>query len=151
MYNFKLCECSFHALFEVRPLEPVVAPVASTEAPVTPIVATQELRSFFQQPEAPVLNTDPAADLEVIDLRGEEQAAGFPLINDDGDVEVEDAILPETIIEEEQEVTTVGAVEPATTTQTPAQTATTDGPQVEFINRNASNDLAKSDGIVSFL
>ena len=100
MYNFKLGECSFHALFEVRPLEPVVAPVASTEAPVTPIVATQELRSFFQQPEAPVLNTDPAADLEVIDLRGEEQAAGFPLINDDGDVEVEDAILPETIIED---------------------------------------------------
>ena len=48
-------------------------------------------------------------------------------------------------------MTTVGAVEPATTTQTPAQTATTDGPQVEFINRNASNDLAKSDGIVSFL
>ena len=68
------------------------------------------------------------------------------------DVEVEDTILPETIIEEEQEATTVGAVEPAiTTTQTPAQTATTDRPQVEFINRNASNDLAKSDGIVSFL
>ena len=129
-----------------------MAPVSSTEAPVTPIVATQELRSFFQQPEAPVLNTDPAADLEVIDLRGEEQAAGLPLINDDGDVEVEDTILPETIIEEEQEATTVGAVEPAiTTTQTPAQTATTDRPQVEFINRNASNDLAKSDGIVSFL
>ena len=129
-----------------------MAPVSSTEAPVTPIVATQELRSFFQQPEAPVLDTDPAADLEVIDLRGEEQAAGLPLINDDGDVEVEDAILPETIIEEEQEATTVGAVEPAiTTTQTPAQTATTDRPQVEFINRNASNDLAKSDGIVSFL
>ena len=137
---------------KVRPLDPVVAPVASTEAPVTPIVATQELRSFFQQPEVPVLNTDPAADLEVIDLRGEEQAAGLPLINDDGDVEVEDAILPETIIEEEQEATTVGAVEPViTTTQTPAQTATTDRPQVEFINRNASNDLAKSDGIVSFL
>ena len=137
---------------KVRPLDPVVAPVASTEAPVTPIVATQELRSFFQQPEVPVLNTDPAADLEVIDLRGEEQAAGLPLINDDGDVEVEDTILPETIIEEEQEATTVGAVEPAiTTTQTPAQTATTDRPQVEFINRNASNDLAKSDGIVSFL
>ena len=137
---------------KVRPLDPVVAPVASTEAPVTPIVATQELRSFFQQPEAPVLITDPAADLEVIDLRGEEQAAGLPLINDDGDVEVEDTILPETIIEEEQEATTVGAVEPAiTTTQTPAQTATTDRPQVEFINRNASNDLAKSDGIVSFL
>ena len=137
---------------KVRPLDPVVAPVASTEAPVTPIVATQELRSFFQQPEATVLNTDPAADLEVIDLRGEEQAAGLPLINDDGDVEVEDAILPETIIEEEQEATTVGAVEPViTTTQTPAQTATTDRPQVEFINRNASNDLAKSDGIVSFL
>ena len=137
---------------KVRPLEAVVAPVSSTEAPVTPIVATQELRSFFQQPEAPVLNTDPAADLEVIDLRGEEQAAGLPLINDDGDVEVEDAILPETIIEEEQEATTVGAVEPViTTTQTPAQTATTDRPQVEFINRNASNDLAKSDGIVSFL
>ena len=136
---------------KVRPLEAVVAPVSSTEAPVTPIVATQELRSFFQQPE-PVLNTDPAADLEVIDLRAEEQAAGLPLINDDGDVEVEDAILPETIIEEEQEATTVGAVEPAiTTTQTPAQTATTDRPQVEFINRNASNDLAKSDGIVSFL
>ena len=136
---------------KVRPLDPVVAPVSSTEAPVTPIVATQELRSFFQQPE-PVLNTDPAADLEVIDLRGEEQAAGLPLINDDGDVEVEDTILPETIIEEEQEATTVGAVEPAiTTTQTPAQTATTDRPQVEFINRNASNDLAKSDGIVSFL
>ena len=57
----------------------------------------------------------------------------------------------QALIEEEQEVTTVGAVEPATTTQTPAQTATTDGPQVEFINRNASNDLAKSDGIVSFL
>ena len=129
-----------------------MAPVSSTEAPVTPIVATQELRSFFQQPEAPALNTDPAADLEVIDLRGEEQAAGLPLINDDGDVEVEDTILPETIIEEEQEATTVGAVEPAiTTTQTPAQTATTDRPQVEFINRNASNDLAKSDGIVSFL
>ena len=129
-----------------------MAPVSSTEAPVTPIVATQELRSFFQQPEVSVLNTDPAADLEVIDLRGEEQAAGLPLINDDGDVEVEDAILPETIIEEEQEATTVGAVEPAiTTTQTPAQTATTDRPQVEFINRNASNDLAKSDGIVSFL
>ena len=129
-----------------------MAPVSSTEAPVTPIVATQELRSFFQQPEVPVLNTDPAADLEVIDLRGEEQAAGLPLINDDGDVEVEDTILPETIIEEEQEATTVGAVEPAiTTTQTPAQTATTDRPQVEFINRNASNDLAKSDGIVSFL
>ena len=128
-----------------------MAPVSSTEAPVTPIVATQELRSFFQQPE-PVLNTDPAADLEVIDLRAEEQAAGLPLINDDGDVEVEDTILPETIIEEEQEATTVGAVEPAiTTTQTPAQTATTDRPQVEFINRNASNDLAKSDGIVSFL
>ena len=137
---------------KVRPLDPVVAPVASTEAPVTPIVATQELRSFFQQPEAPALNTDPAADLEVIDLRGEEQAAGLPLINDDGDVEVEDTILPETIIEEEQEATTVGAVEPViTTTQTPAQTATTDRPQVEFINRNASNDLAKSDGIVSFL
>ena len=138
---------------KVRPLDPVVAPVSSTEAPVTPIVATQELRSFFQQPEVPVLNTDPAADLEVIDLRGEEQAAGLPLINDDGDVEVEDTILPETIIEEEQEATTVGAVEPAitTTTQTPAQTATTDRPQVEFINRNASNDLAKSDGIVSFL
>ena len=137
---------------KVRPLDPVVAPVASTEAPVTPIVATQELRSFFQQPEAPVLITDPAADLEVIDLRAEEQAAGLPLINDDGDVEVEDAILPETIIEEEQEATTVGAVEPViTTTQTPAQTATTDRPQVEFINRNASNDLAKSDGIVSFL
>ena len=129
-----------------------MAPVSSTEAPVTPIVATQELRSFFQQPEVSVLNTDPAADLEVIDLRGEEQAAGLPLINDDGDVEVEDTILPETIIEEEQEATTVGAVEPAiTTTQTPAQTATTDRPQVEFINRNASNDLAKSDGIVSFL
>ena len=129
-----------------------MAPVSSTEAPVTPIVATQELRSFFQQPEVPVLNTDPAADLEVIDLRGEEQAAGLPLINDDGDVEVEDTILPETIIEEEQEATTVGAVEPViTTTQTPAQTATTDRPQVEFINRNASNDLAKSDGIVSFL
>ena len=129
-----------------------MAPMSSTEAPVTPIVATQELRSFFQQPEVPVLNTDPAADLEVIDLRGEEQAAGLPLINDDGDVEVEDTILPETIIEEEQEATTVGAVEPAiTTTQTPAQTATTDRPQVEFINRNASNDLAKSDGIVSFL
>ena len=129
-----------------------MAPVSSTEAPVTPIVATQELRSFFQQPEVPVLNTDPAADLEVIDLRAEEQAAGLPLINDDGDVEVEDTILPETIIEEEQEATTVGAVEPAiTTTQTPAQTATTDRPQVEFINRNASNDLAKSDGIVSFL
>ena len=137
---------------KVRPLEAVVAPVASTEAPVTPIVATQELRSFFQQPEVSVLNTDPAADLEVIDLRAEDQAAGLPLINDDGDVEVEDAILPETIIEEEQEATTVGAVEPAiTTTQTPAQTATTDRPQVEFINRNASNDLAKSDGIVSFL
>ena len=137
---------------KVRPLDPVVAPVSSTEAPVTPIVATQELRSFFQQPEAPVLNTDPAADLEVIDLRAEEQAAGLPLINDDGDVEVEDTILPETIIEEEQEATTVGAVEPViTTTQTPAQTATTDRPQVEFINRNASNDLAKSDGIVSFL
>ena len=136
---------------KVRPLEAVVAPVSSTEAPVTPIVATQELRSFFQQPE-PVLNTDPAADLEVIDLRAEEQAAGLPLINDDGDVEVEDTILPETIIEEEQEATTVGAVEPViTTTQTPAQTATTDRPQVEFINRNASNDLAKSDGIVSFL
>ena len=129
-----------------------MAPMSSTEAPVTPIVATQELRSFFQQPEVPVLNTDPAADLEVIDLRGEEQAAGLPLINDDGDVEEEDAILPETIIEEEQEATTVGAVEPViTTTQTPAQTATTDRPQVEFINRNASNDLAKSDGIVSFL
>ena len=129
-----------------------MAPVSSTEAPVTPIVATQELRSFFQQPEVPVLNTDPAADLEVIDLRAEEQAAGLPLINDDGDVEVEDTILPETIIEEEQEATTVGAVEPViTTTQTPAQTATTDRPQVEFINRNASNDLAKSDGIVSFL
>ena len=129
-----------------------MAPVSSTEAPVTPIVATQELRSFFQQPEAPALNTDPAADLEVIDLRAEEQAAGLPLINDDGDVEVEDTILPETIIEEEQEATTVGAVEPViTTTQTPAQTATTDRPQVEFINRNASNDLAKSDGIVSFL
>ena len=137
---------------KVRPLDPVVAPVSSTEAPVTPIVATQELRSFFQQPEVPVLNTDPAADLEVIDLRAEEQAAGLPLINDDGDVEVEDTILPETIIEEEQEATTVGAVEPViTTTQTPAQTATTDRPQVEFINRNASNDLAKSDGIVSFL
>ena len=137
---------------KVRPLDPVVAPVSSTEAPVTPIVATQELRSFFQQPEVPVLITDPAADLEVIDLRAEEQAAGLPLINDDGDVEVEDAILPETIIEEEQEATTVGAVEPViTTTQTPAQTATTDRPQVEFINRNASNDLAKSDGIVSFL
>ena len=137
---------------KVRPLDPVVAPVSSTEAPVTPIVATQELRSFFQQPEASVLNTDPAADLEVIDLRAEEQAAGLPLINDDGDVEVEDTILPETIIEEEQEATTVGAVEPViTTTQTPAQTATTDRPQVEFINRNASNDLAKSDGIVSFL
>ena len=137
---------------KVRPLDPVVAPVSSTEAPVTPIVATQELRSFFQQPEVPVLNTDPAADLEVIDLRAEEQPAGLPLINDDGDVEVEDTILPETIIEEEQEATTVGAVEPViTTTQTPAQTATTDRPQVEFINRNASNDLAKSDGIVSFL
>ena len=137
---------------KVRPLDPVVAPVSSTEAPVTPIVATQELRSFFQQPEVPALNTDPAADLEVIDLRAEEQAAGLPLINDDGDVEVEDTILPETIIEEEQEATTVGAVEPViTTTQTPAQTATTDRPQVEFINRNASNDLAKSDGIVSFL
>ena len=137
---------------KVRPLDPVVAPVSSTEAPVTPIVATQELRSFFQQPEAPVLNTDPAADLEVIDLRAEEQPAGLPLINDDGDVEAEDTILPETIIEEEQEATTVGAVEPViTTTQTPAQTATTDRPQVEFINRNASNDLAKSDGIVSFL
>ena len=137
---------------KVRPLDPVVAPVSSTEAPVTPIVATQELRSFFQQPEVPVLITDPAADLEVIDLRAEEQAAGLPLINDDGDVEVEDTILPETIIEEEQEATTVGAVEPViTTTQTPAQTATTDRPQVEFINRNASNDLAKSDGIVSFL
>ena len=138
---------------KVRPLEAVVAPVSSTEAPVTPIVATQELRSFFQQPEASVLNTDPAADLEVIDLRAEEQPAGLPLINDDGDVEVEDTILPETIIEEEQEATTVGAVEPVitTTTQTPAQTATTDRPQVEFINRNASNDLAKSDGIVSFL
>ena len=137
---------------KVRPLDPVVAPVSSTEAPVTPIVATQELRSFFQQPEVPALNTDPAADLEVIDLRAEEQPAGLPLINDDGDVEVEDTILPETIIEEEQEATTVGAVEPViTTTQTPAQTATTDRPQVEFINRNASNDLAKSDGIVSFL
>ena len=134
--------------FEIRPVEPL----PTSEAPiqeevVTPIVANQELRSFFAQNEIQSDNT------EVIDLPGD-----FNLINEDKDLFVTPSIeLDVTILEETTDstssatpktslvTTTTTSLATTQTTTVPTtfkptetesdQTTSTETPQVEFINR----------------
>ena len=147
--------------FEIRPVEPVPTQNIPTEAPreeeaVTPIVANQELRSFFAQNE---IQSDNA---EVIDLRGQ-----FTLSNEFVEPSQEQEV---TILEEITAATSIPTTQTTTTTTTTAatsittsqttttatefesteteavQTATTtstEAPQVEFINRNSLDDYQK--------
>ena len=147
--------------FEIRPVEPVPTQNIPTEAPreeeaVTPIVANQELRSFFAQNE---IQSDNA---EVIDLRGQ-----FTLSNEFVEPSQEQEV---TILEEITTATSIPTTQTTTTTTTTAatsittsqttttatefesteteavQTATTtstEAPQVEFINRNSLDDYQK--------
>ena len=147
--------------FEIRPVEPVPTQNIPTEAPreeeaVTPIVANQELRSFFAQNE---IQSDNA---EVIDLRGQ-----FTLSNEFVEPSQEQDV---TILEEITAATSIPTTQTTTTTTTTAatsittsqttttatefesteteavQTATTtstEAPQVEFINRNSLDDYQK--------
>ena len=147
--------------FEIRPVEPVPTQNIPAEAPreeeaVTPIVANQELRSFFAQNE---IQSDNA---EVIDLRGQ-----FTLSNEfvEPSQGQEVTILEETTAStsiptpQTTTTTTTTAATSVTTTQTttPATvfesteteavqtttTTSTEAPQVEFINRNSLDDYQK--------
>ena len=101
--------------FEIRPVESVPTQnIPTTEAPreeeaVTPIVANQELRSFFAQNE---IQSD---NVEVIDLRGQ-----LTLFNEDD----QESFVPSS---QEQEVTVLDETTEAISIATPqtASTATT--------------------------
>ena len=155
--------------FEIKPVEPEPTPEAPREEEaVTPIVADQELRSFFAPNE---IQSD---DIEVIDLRGQ-----FTLVNED---DQESFVPPSqeqevTIVEEATEAISIATPQtlPTTTSITITQTTTTtttttsitttqttttiptsfesteteadqttttstEAPQVEFINRNSLDD-----------
>lgn len=157
--------------FEIRPVEPEPTQnIPTPEAPreeeaVTPIVANQELRSFFAPNE---IQSD---DIEVIDLRGQ-----LTLVNED---DQESFVPPSqeqevTIVEEvteaisfattqttpstttsitiTQTTTTTSITTTQTTTTIPTSfesteteadqttTTSTEAPQVEFINRNSLDD-----------
>ena len=161
--------------FEIRPVESVPTQnIPTTEAPreeeaVTPIVANQELRSFFAQNE---IQSD---NVEVIDLRGQ-----LTLFNEDD----QESFVPSsqeqevTVLDETTEAISIATPQTAstatttsvTTTQTTTTTSTTtsqttttiqtsfeptetevaqttttstEAPQVEFINRNSLDDYQK--------
>ena len=93
--------------FEIKPVEPEPTPEAPREEEaVTPIVADQELRSFFAPNE---IQSD---DIEVIDLRGQ-----LTLVNEDD----QESFVPSS---QEQEVTIVEEATEAISIATP-QTPTT--------------------------
>ena len=136
--------------FEVRPRDPVPAlniPITAAplkEEAVTPIVANQELRSFFTQ------NEIRANNIEVIDLRGQTDSTQFTLLNEDAD---DSGLAAATTLEAETITTTASSsiitsqttrTTTATTFETtatpPEQSTSTELPQVEFINRNALDD-----------
>ena len=147
--------------FEIRPVEPVPTQNIPAEAPreeeaVTPIVANQELRSFFAQNE---IQSDNA---EVIDLRGQfTLSSDFVEPSQGQEVTSLEETTASTSIPTPQTTTTTTttAATSITTTQTttPATvfesteteavqtttTTSTEAPQVEFINRNSLDDYQK--------
>ena len=87
---------------------------------VTPIVKTEELKTFFQ--DTPAIDPVPVSDqvLEVIDLRGSQDDSEFALISDD-----ENILIPELSIEvDEEPVTEVEDDVVITTTSGPIQITT---------------------------